>query len=91
MALYRQRSIPKRESVPQSLTLTAAQHRALRCAADNELGVVEMPGGRPGHAGATWVKMMERLSTRGLCKPYVHGGYEITKDGRFALNISLRS
>lgn len=67
-----------------TLKLTAAHIREMKCAAEHRHGVVECyaPGGL---AKASWYKMMERLRGAGLMTPYTFGGYEITFEGREAL------
>lgn len=67
--------------------LTDNQRGMLRRAARNKLGVVEKPH-LPGFEGVTWDRNARKLCERGLLKPYVHGGYEITDDGRKTLQPS---
>lgn len=65
--------------------MTKGQMRELQKAADSPIGVVESPINRPGFARQAWRNMMERAAEAGLCKRYVHGGYEITDAGRKAV------
>jgi hypothetical protein len=61
--------------------LTNNQRNILSAAAVNKLGVVERPY-LPGFEGVTWNRNATKLCERGLLKPYVHGGFEITDAGR---------
>jgi hypothetical protein len=68
----------------KSLALSPAQRIALELAARAQSGVLERVGPRS-FGNKSWERMMGRLCARGLMKPYVHGGYEITPAGRSLL------
>lgn len=66
-----------------SLRLTEKRLRILKAASEHHLGLVD----RPYHTGferVAWDKNASVLVEAGLLQRYVHGGYEITDDGREA-------
>lgn len=65
------------------MTVTSPQLRILQSAIAHPLGLYE-PSGPRGWRRSAREKCCERLVVKGLLKPYVHGGYEITSDGRAA-------
>lgn len=64
-----------------TVKLTLGQRKRLEWAAMEPRGLVVCRAGK-GWGKHSWEKMMEILQERGLVKPYVHGGYEITDAGR---------
>lgn len=66
--------------------LTKAQKEALKRAAAAPREVTW--GRQRGQAMAAWERMMLRLCETGLMRPYVHGGFEITDEGRRAIGQS---
>jgi len=69
------------------MKLTEAHEREIKAAIRSSRGVVEPPSAIGGGnlRRANWLRMMDRLCAAGLFRPYVHGGYEITDEGRKAL------
>jgi len=73
---------------------TKAQVKELRRAASTVAGprspggVVTCPSPTRGLAASGWERMMGRLCEAGFFRPYVHGGYEITDEGRRAAGDS---
>lgn len=65
--------------------LTKPQRVELERASRDALGVVEWKSVR-GLFENNWRKMLDRMCSLGLMKPYVHAGYEITDFGREVLS-----
>lgn len=64
--------------------LIPSRQKILEAAARNALGVVERPVLR-GFDRTNWDRNAATLCDAGLLRGYVHGGYEITDEGRAAL------
>jgi hypothetical protein len=69
--------------------LTEAQRKALASSVNSRpiegLITFQDAGVGIGLRRAGWYRMMEGLERKGLVAVYVHGGYEITEQGRAAL------
>lgn len=65
------------------MTVTHSQLEVLYQAMAHPLGLYRLDGPR-GWRRAARERMCDRMVWDGLLKPYVHGGYEITSDGRAA-------
>lgn len=69
------------------MKLTPAQRKYLKSAATSKLGVVAPSSlAYRTYGNASFHRCMKGLCERGIVKPYVHGGYEITDDGRKVLD-----
>jgi hypothetical protein len=64
------------------MKVTAAQLKALLRAYEDKLGVIESSTSTRGLGRAAFERMMFRLYKIGLVVPYVHGGFQITDEGR---------
>jgi hypothetical protein len=70
------------------LNLTPNRVRILQSALADTLGVVTRPY-LPGFEGVAWDRNAKALCDAGYLKPYVHGGFEITGDGKAALGVKV--
>lgn len=68
----------------EEVGLSPAQRAALERASRTADGVITKVS-TSGLGYASWDRMMKRLCGLGLMKPYVHGGFEITRAGRLVL------
>lgn len=63
------------------MKLTETHIREITRAVSHRLGLLEFYG-TAGLRKSGWERMMQRLVEAGYFVPYVHGGYEITEEGR---------
>jgi hypothetical protein len=69
-----------------TVKITKPHLKQMALAMGHPLGVVTAPVLRGGLGRSAWERMMSRLCAAGLFRPYAHGGYEITAEGRRAAN-----
>lgn len=76
-----------RRKAPQKIKLTRKRQLILEAASKHHLGLVERPY-LTGFERVSWDRNADYLVELGLLAPYVHGGYEITEEGRAALPVN---
>lgn len=67
------------------LKLSAKRQAILIEASRHSMGLVSCPY-VGGFERVNWIKSADYLVSVGLLRPYVHGGFEITPEGRAALS-----